>query len=208
MKKFFVPCVIVMMAALLGFGAVFVLNFVNRGTDGGRGNLAMADFALHDFVENLPPIRAEDDFGDALQPQAQASPKAHEAVIFPSTLMIYEFYSAETGDYRRVLEAPPQTLLGKTAEELSTMFVDWQIVSFDSTRVVLRQNPAVEHRNYIIGVHEGYIAVFYDTENYAIKELTNRPISALSEDEQIRLKEGIRVVGNEELMRALEDFSS
>lgn len=206
MKKFLIPCVIVMIIALFGFGAVFVLNFVNRGSN--PDNFAMADFVLQNLTESPPQVRDEEDFDDFSQAQVQAPPQTNEAVISPSTLMIYEFYSTETGDYRRVLEAPPQTLLGKTAEELSIMFADWQIISFDGAQVVLRQNPTIEYRNYIIGVHEGYIAVFYDNENYAIKELTNRPISALAEDEQKRLKEGIRVVGNEELMRALEDFSS
>jgi len=203
MKKYLRLCIVLMMAALAGFGIGFVLNFGNGGNGG--ESLASAELAtaalLADYAENGG--RA-DDYADA------APTPAYPPRITAYTRMVYDFYSAETEDYDRIEEYPAEALWGMTQAELATKFADWQVISFDHNRVYLRQNRTIEYQHFIISVHEGYIAVFYDHDDNlrGIKELTNRPIAALPQEEQDRLREGIRVTGNEELMRALEDFSS
>lgn len=124
------------------------------------------------------------------------------------TRIIYDYYHPESGGFDTIIEHPAQFLLNMTQEELTNMFADWEVLSFSPLEVHLRQSTQVEYRLYVIGVHEGYIAVFYDDEHYSIKELTSRPVTALAAEEQQRLQQGIRVTGAEELMRALEDFSS
>ena len=131
-----------------------------------------------------------------------------ESRISEGTLITYDFYHSETGEYESITEYAAESLLGMTIDDLKRFFADWQVLSFDPYEVHLRQNSTISYQDFIIGIHEGYIAVFYNDEHNAIKELTTRPISALAPEEQERLFEGIRVTGNEELMRALEDFGS
>jgi len=128
--------------------------------------------------------------------------------ILPDTRIFYEYYYPISGGFETIIEYPAHFLLDMTEDDLAAMFADWQVMSFSPYEVHLRQNTQTQYRLYVIGVHEGYIAVFYDDEYYSIKELTTRPIAALAEEEQHRLLEGIKVMGTEELMRALEDFSS
>jgi len=202
MKKYLRLCVVLMMAALAGFGIGFVISF---GNGGGGESLASAELAAAAlFADDVQDYSADSDIADA------APMPVYPPIITAETRMVYDFYCAETEDYDRVEEYPAEALLGMTKAELANKFADWQVVSFDNARVYLRQNRAIEYRRFIIGVHEGYIAVFYDNSDdlRGIKELTNRPIAALPQEEQERLLEGIRVTGNEELMRALEDFSS
>jgi len=130
------------------------------------------------------------------------------ARISLGTVMVYEHYDATTSTFERIEESPSQVLLGMSREEVSAMFVDWRILYFSPYQVHLRQNDALEHRQFTIATHEGFIAVFYDNDQTTIKELTNRPIHALAPEERDRLAEGITVRGNEELIRALEDFGS
>ena len=213
MKKYLRLCIVLMMAALVGFGVGFVISFYG-GTR--QDELASADLAVAAMladaalsVDSTDNPQDDDDYNN--DEMADAAPRTtYPPRIADDTRMVYDYYNAETGDYERVEEYAAQALLGLTATELAAKFVDWQIVSFDSARVYLRQNREIEYRRFIIGVHEGYIAVFYDNDDdlRGIKELTSRPIAALPEEEQQRLIEGIKVVGNEELMRALEDFSS
>jgi len=62
---------------------------------------------------------------------------------------------------------------------------------------------------YIIGVQNGFIAVFIDDgEAIRLKAETEIPIHALPEEEQLRLIEGIRVDSAAALARLLEDYGS
>ena len=129
--------------------------------------------------------------------------------ISSETRMVYEYNSISNGIEQRILEQPSSFLIGMTQEEIADMFMDWEITEFSSDEVVLRRDILSEQeRVFIIGAHEGFIAVFYNPDKSGIVELTNKPISALPIEEQERLKEGIEVFGDEELFRALEDFSS
>lgn len=130
------------------------------------------------------------------------------ARISIGTVMVYEHYDPSTSTFERTEESPSQVLLGMSREDVANMFVDWRILYFSPYQVHLRQNDALEHRQFTIAAHQGFIAVFYDNDQTTIKELTNRPIYALAQEEQDRLAEGITVRGNEELIRALEDFGS
>jgi len=200
MRKFLYGGMITMTLALVGFGAWFALSFGNGGVDlDEAASLAVID--LETAIAPQPPLGDEDDgffvqIGDGI------------ARISPRTRMIYDYYHPESGGFDTIIEYPALFLLDMTHDELSAMFADWQVLSFSAYEVHLRQNAQVEYRLYVIGVHEGYIAVFYDDEYYSIKELTSRPITALAAEEQRRLEQGIRVTGAEELLRALEDFSS
>ena len=65
-------------------------------------------------------------------------------------------------------------------------------------------------QRYVIGEKDGYIAVYYDVENEGmiLKELTSTPITALSDSDRRNVEIGIRIIGKERLVRALEDYTS
>ena len=200
MRKFLFGGMITMTVALVGFAVWFVVFFGNDGIDlDEAAHLATLDINTA-IAGSDPQFPAGDDDGIFVQ---NTIPR-----ISPHTRIIYDFYHPESGGFDTIIEYPSLFLLDMTEDELAKMFADWQVVAFSPFEVHLRQNAQVEYRLYVIGVHEGYIAVFYDDEYYSIKELTSRPITALAAEEQQRLHQGIRVTGAEELLRALEDFSS
>jgi len=204
MKKTIYVLLGVMILGVCGFAAVFVLNFGNlivlqemQLNVSGLDNVPLTD---RSFAQggNVPPLHHHSAPYSAVP---EVTP-----VITPITQIIYEYYDEERGFFSTT-QPPADMLLGKTAEEIAAFFADWYVLRFDGDIVHLRQSTDIQRRNYIIGVVDGYIAVFYDNGSF-VKELTNRPVAALAEEEQQRLMEGIEVRGNDELMRALEDFSS
>lgn len=131
--------------------------------------------------------------------------------ITPSTKMVYEYYYVGDGKIETTEEIPPYFLLDMTEEDMKDTFIDWDILAFDSKEVVMRKNiQGKSDQYYIVGVHEGYIAVFYETETNGstLKELTDMPVSAFAKEEQDRLRAGIHVSGNNELIKILEDYGS
>jgi len=206
MRKFIYGGMISMTLALVGFAVWLAMSFGNGGIDlDEAAQLAAID--LETVIAGSDPQSPDSDDPPGFFVQS-SSPHNAIARIMSSTRMVYDYYHPETGGFDTIIEYPAHFLVDMTYEELSAMFADWQVLSFSSLEVHLRQNAQVEYRLYVIGVHNGYIAVFYDDEYYSIKELTNRPITALATEEQQRLLQGIRVMGAEELLRALEDFSS
>ena len=68
---------------------------------------------------------------------------------------------------------------------------------------------SAEELSFIVGVQDGFIAVFLDDgTSVSLKETTGIPILALPEEEQARLTHGIRVFTPAELARILEDYGS
>ncbi|MCL2854634.1 MAG: hypothetical protein FWE21_03335 [Defluviitaleaceae bacterium] len=201
-KKVAYTLLIIMIAASVGVASVLAYSLV-------AGNSPFYDpYTAYEDVEE------DGETGEAVQvPQFEMlNHENHDddgiIRISLATVMVYEYYDPATSTFERFEEVPSPILLGKSRDDVASMFVDWRILSFTSEQVHLRQNDALEHRKFIISAHEGFVAVFYDNDQRSIKELTNRPIHTLAQEEQVRLEKGISVTGNEELMRALEDFGS
>jgi len=204
-KKFAYGVLIVMIVGALGVASVLAYSLVVGNTP---FDDPYASYENEEYAAEAPREQEQTQASFTLPPAETARQNDGIPRITPHTLMIYEYYDPATSTFDRVEEMPAQILLGKSREDVANMFVDWRILSFASEQVHLRQNDALEHRRFTIATHEGFIAVFYDNDQTTIKELTNRPVDALAKEEQDRLAEGIHVIGNEELIRALEDFGS
>ncbi len=131
--------------------------------------------------------------------------------INPSTKIVYEYYYPEDEVTEVYEDSPPYFLIDYTLEDLKRIYSNWTIASFSSKEVVMKKNiSGPSNQRYIIGETDGYVAVFYDIDNgeRLLKEVTEKPVSALSETERNKISEGIRVTGNDRLIRALEDYTS
>lgn len=134
--------------------------------------------------------------------------------IKPSTKIIYNYYYEDEGFYESTDEMAPEFLIGMNAEELKNTFAnsDWKVNNFSGSEVVLQKNIAKsEKQNYVIGIKNGYVAVFYNENKLGglnLKEVTNTPVNSLSPEEQKRLKNGIKISGNNNLLLVMQDYES
>lgn len=97
-------------------------------------------------------------------------------------------------------------------EYLQENYPNVRIVSFSSKEIILEEDR--NHlcpNHYIIGEHEGKIAIYKINENgekYLDRIFKDYPIATLKEIDQEKLKEGIVVDSEEELSDVLENFIS
>lgn len=128
--------------------------------------------------------------------------------IKPFTKIVYEYYYQLDDKLVTKETQPPYYLLDMTREEVAESYPDWQLQSFSSEKVVFRKS--LKERNstgyYTVGIYEGYVAVFY--EDGRLREVTQTPIDSLPEAEQEKLREGISIYGEEDLIKILEDYTS
>lgn len=134
-----------------------------------------------------------------------------EEKITPSTKMVYQYYYTEDGVTEVEEDIPPYFMLDLTLSDVSKYYTTWDIVSFSPKEVVMRKTIVGQsQQRYVVGQKDGYVAVYYEEEKdgISLKEITGISVDGLSEDEKLRLNQGIKVMGNEALARTLENYSS
>ena len=124
----------------------------------------------------------------------------------------YEYYYLGDGITEECKESLPSFLIDMTEKTVGQSLGDWTMVSFTPEEIVVRKTlDQKSGQNYILGIYNGFIAVYYENSEDgepALKEVTDRHINALSENEATALEEGVYVTGNDELFRLLQDYGS
>lgn len=131
--------------------------------------------------------------------------------INESTKMVYQYYYKNEGTMEESEEVPPYFLLGFNFNDMLEYYPDWQIVSFSGDEVVMRKIVDEKKENsFLITQKDGYIAVYYEDENKGeiLYQMTETPISVLTQEEQVRLNDGIIVKGEYELTKILAEYTS
>ena len=140
----------------------------------------------------------------------QSNPIKKEAVIKPDTKFVYNYHYVLDDEYEIIEEDSPYFLLDMTEEEVKKIHNDFNITKFSEDEVHLNKDiDKSSDQKYLISIKDGYVAVFYTDNGVSkLKETTNKPIIALSQDDVNSLKKGINVYGEENLARILEDYES
>ena len=103
----------------------------------------------------------------------------------------------------------PKEFVNKTEEEIKKEYNDWKVEQFSSNEVVFFcEKSGICEEHYILRDKDGYLAI-YTVDSYGnetLKNMTQIVTAYLPETDIMRLKEGIKVVGKEELNATLEDY--
>ena len=153
--------------------------------------------AEYSYLNGDPPTKIIDDDGIMTR-------------INSSTIIVFEYLYLD-GAVERVEELSPPFMLGMTLAGIEEAFFEWTVADFTESKLVMRryvENTVTHH--YIVGIHEGYVAVFYGfgENNGSLMKITRTSVSALPHDEVQRLQEGILIIGTDKLFRVLQDYGS
>lgn len=147
----------------------------------------------------------------AIKAETKEASAVKEDTITESTKIVYEYYYDEDGYIERVEDKPPYYLLELDRESLEEKMQDWQVLEFSQKEVVMRKTISAKGaQNYIIGEYEGLVAVYYEepVNGESVMDITDTPVSSLPEEEQIRIKNGIKIKGQNELIKCMENYES
>lgn len=125
-------------------------------------------------------------------------------IITPSTKIIYNY------DNYTESKLAPNFLIGMNEHDFKNVFSDWNVKDFSREKIVMKKNIAAKRQQYyIIGIKDGYVAVFfYDGRKKSLKELTNTPIESLSLEDKNRLEKGIKIFDEDKLIAIMQDYES
>ena len=132
-----------------------------------------------------------------------------EEKITPNTkLVLKKYYSKCNHSTNTYVELPKEFVnLGET--ELIKKYPEWKIEKFSKEEVVLlKEENSFCNKHYLIKEKEGQIAIYKIKESgeEILKDITNISVEYLPESDLLNLKSGIRVYGEEELNKTLEDY--
>lgn len=170
-----------------------------------------SDITLDEYGNSESSSDNKSNVTEELNKPEEAVQTVTEQKITPSTKIIYQYYYPDDNITEQQEDVPPYFLLDLTLNDLKKYYIDWQIVSFSDREVIMRKIvEGKSQQRYIVGEQDGYVAVFYEEEINGINlhEVTDTPISSLSKEEQVRLNDGIFVLGDSELAKVLEDYGS
>ncbi len=134
--------------------------------------------------------------------------KIDEPKVNAETRLTYKYYNADS-TIKEYSQTTPYFLVGMDKSQISQNFVGWTLENFSPLEIVLKKTNSTSNENYyVLSVYNGYIAVYYDREKNHLKEVTSTPVSSLEFAEQERLYDGIEILGETELYKALESYGS
>lgn len=132
-----------------------------------------------------------------------------EVKTSPNTLFIFQTYykGCEHTMINRI--EIPKECVNQTEEELQEKYKDWGIQEFTAAQVTFTQEKdGICDEHYIIRENNGYVAI-YTIDSFGketLKETTEIVTAYLPETDKLRLKEGIKVEGQENLNATIEDY--
>jgi hypothetical protein len=129
--------------------------------------------------------------------------------ISPNAILILKKFYEECSHTIKEYAKIPEEYVNLTKEELEEKLEEWSIDEFLANEVVLEKKVGgVCNEHYILRQKDGYIAVYkIDSNNQeTLQEETGIATLYLTENDKLKLEEGIRIYGKEELNSTLEDY--
>ena len=134
---------------------------------------------------------------------------SQEEKISPNCLLTLKKYYEECNHTINEYVDIPQDLVNGTEEDLKNEYPYWQVEKYSSNNIILyKEFNSNCGQHFVLREDNGKITVYKINENNEEEVYENTEISVeyLSETDKIKISEGIRVNGIEELNQLLEDF--
>lgn len=180
--------------------------------------LLIVSFFVGEYIYKISRIddnllaKAQEEYA-ALQEEYEAKLKAAAASdntkISPNAVLIFKTEYNKCGHILNKYQNASENEVNLTKEQLQEKYKDWEIVGFAEKEVVLLQKIEEScNQHYVIREKDGNLAIYViDEDNDEIlKEVTGISTEYLTQLDLLKLEDGIRVNGLEELNAKLEDF--
>ena len=134
---------------------------------------------------------------------------SNQNIISPNALVKKTTYFEVCNHEITDIEDIPNELINKEEKEVKEYYKDWNIKLYSPTKIEIEKklNDFCD-RHFELKEHEGVIGIYKidKLNNRVFREDTQIQTKYLPEMDLIRLKDGIQVIGEEELNSVLEDF--
>ena len=134
---------------------------------------------------------------------------ATEVKTTPNTKIVYETFYTNCNHIENTTEEIKSEDVNQNENYFKNKYLDWNVNNFTEDTVELyKKIDGICYKHYVVKEKDGYIAIYsLDSENNEnLKEVTEIYTQYLPEEDVKLLKNGIKVLGDNELARVLADF--
>lgn len=132
-----------------------------------------------------------------------------EDKISPNATLVLKRTYKECGHTIKEYKEAPEDIINLTEEQLKQKYTKWQIEKFTPLDITLiKEEEGLCGEHYILKDKDGLIAIYKEETNGIenLEEITGISIEYLTENDKIKIQQGIKVYGKEELNSILEDY--
>ena len=132
-----------------------------------------------------------------------------EEKVSPNCIFIFKTLYHKCEHTKVEKEQVKDVMVNKTREDLSKIYKNWQIITFRNDQVLFyREDEGMCDEHYLLRDLNGYVCIYSidEDEDLNLESTTSIFTGYLPEEDILRLKEGIRINGKEELNKTLEDY--
>lgn len=192
------------------FGIGYFLNYngsenINKNNPAPQSNLQIPD-SLKTSAAKVDTV----DTGSGTDNADTAASMTDKGLITPNTKIRFITYFTLCGHTIEKDITPNDDEVNMTEEQYCSRYPGWEATRFDSEEVIMRKQLDTNcPKHYIIGIQDGFIAIFVYNENgeKVLKEKTDISISTLTPEDQKSLESGIIADTEDDLELKLEGFS-
>lgn len=127
----------------------------------------------------------------------------------PNTVFVFKTYYDKCMHVTTRKNKAPEEFVNKSEEQIQMFYEDWKIEEFNKEKVVFyRELKGICNEHYIIKDIDGYLNIFIIDENNleTLFKKTDIVTKYMPDEDKELLKEGIRVIGKDNLNLAIEDY--
>ena len=168
-----------------------------------------------DEIDNIETKIAEenilddctDEYEEIQEEMLQAS--TNQEKISPNCFITFKTNYKKCGHETNQYEKIKDDLVNKTKEELQNVYSGWKIEDFSESNILLsKDEDGYCDEHYLVQDKEGKVTIYKILEDGKKQIFQETEISTeyLSDFDKIKIKEGIRVNGNQNLNQLIEDF--
>lgn len=200
MKKVWIIGLII---AIIIIGIILGIFIYNNNTNNKQNSIVENEI-------NIVSEKVTDECTEEYQnSEEEIETDSQEEKISPNCLLTLKKYYEECNHTINEYVDIPQDLVNGTEEDLKKEYPYWQVEKYSSNDIILyKEFNSNCGQHFVLREDNGKITVYKINENNEEEVYENTEISVeyLSETDKIKISEGIRVNGIEELNQLLEDF--
>lgn len=150
-----------------------------------------------------PSILVQDNIDDVIDTSMP------DVIVSPNAEVISNQKYSKCGHVIVTKDIVPREIINLNKDKVEEFYKDWNIDKFSSNEInISKINYGICDEHYILRESDGYISISCknDIGEYIFKGLTDISTQYLPNEDLERLKNGIEVVGRENLNKLLEDF--
>lgn len=129
--------------------------------------------------------------------------------VSPNAILIMKQYYKGCGHTIDEKYDVPKDIVNMTEEEVEKYYSDWTVSSFSEEKIeIYKENSGICDEHYTVKDTNGYITIYSKGNSGEEKLIQTTEILTkyLPDEDKARLKNGVNIVGKQDLSSFLEDF--